>query len=247
MRVVQVPTTLLAMVDSSIGGKTGFNLPEGKNLVGTFHQPAAVLADLDTLKTLADREFRGGLAEVVKYALIADPALGDLVVDSREDVLAREDAVQPIVVRSAEIKADVVAADERESGRRAILNYGHTVGHALEALGVAGRVSSPRGAGLHHGEAISVGMVFAAWLAVNLDMATKDLVDEHVRLLTAVGLPTNVPKVSWEDVRRYVVLDKKYAKGVRFVVLREPGKPEIVEDVPSRAIEDAFARVTEAP
>lgn len=240
--VVQVPTTLLGMVDSAIGGKTGFNLPEGKNLIGTFHHPIAVLADLDTLKTIPDREFRGGLAEVVKYALISDPSLGQELVEKRDAILARSDALGPIVMRSAEIKAKVVAGDEREMGDRVILNYGHTVGHALESLGIAGALRSGR---LHHGEAVAIGMVFASWLSVVLGLAGKDLVEEHVRLLDAVGLPTQTGRVSWDDLARYVALDKKHDRALRFVLLEAPGKPTVVRDVPQQAITEALQHVTE--
>lgn len=242
---VQVPTTLLGMVDSAIGGKTGFNLPEGKNMVGTFHHPLAVLADLDTLRTLADREFRGGLAEVVKYAFIADPSLGDLLTGSRDAILARGDALEAVVARSAAIKAGVVAGDERERGRRAILNYGHTLGHALEAMGWAGRGPSVRGLSLYHGEAISVGMVFAAWVSVLIGLAHKDLVDEHLRLLGVFGLPTGIGRVSWDDVRRYMTLDKKYAKGLRLVLLKDAGDPVVQGDLPADVLQEALRRVTE--
>lgn len=242
---VQVPTTLLGMVDAAIGGKTGFNLPEAKNLVGSFYHPLAVLADLDTVRTLPEREFRGGLAEVVKYALIADPSLGELLVDERDAVIGRGDILEQIVLRSASIKAAVVSDDERESGRRAILNYGHTLGHALEAMGIAGRLSLGRAAGLHHGEAISIGMVFAAWVSVVLGLAHKDLVDEHLRLLGRLDLPVAIGRIGWDDVKRYVELDKKYQGGARFVLLSEPGKPVVQGDIPQAVLQEALRHVTE--
>jgi shikimate kinase/3-dehydroquinate synthase len=215
--VIQVPTTVLAMVDSSIGGKTGVNLPQGKNLVGTFHQPLAVIADLDVLETLPEREYRSGLAEVIKYSFIADPGL--------IKVLERKD-MQGVVTRSAKIKAEVVAEDERDAGRRAILNYGHTLGHAVELA-----------TGLHHGEAISIGMVYAATVARELEMS--DLVDDHRRTLEAIGLPTRVDGLRWSDVRKRMVLDKKYAKGDRMVLLEDVAKP-VVRDVPVDVLEKAW-------
>ena len=187
--LVQVPTTLLAMVDAAVGGKTGVNLPQGKNLVGTFHQPLGVIADVDLLTTLPERDLRGGLAEVLKYAFIADPPLADVVVRERKVILARGPAIEGLVARCVKIKADVVGADERETGRRAILNYGHTFGHAIESLAVSGRLRSGP-ARLHHGEAIAIGMVYAAAVSVFAGLAGPELIAEHRRVLEAVGLPT---------------------------------------------------------
>jgi 3-dehydroquinate synthase/shikimate kinase/3-dehydroquinate synthase len=205
--VVQVPTTLLAMVDSSIGGKTGVNLPQGKNLVGTFHQPIGVVADLDVLATLPERELRGGLAEVVKYGFIADPPLVELVTRERDEIIGRGEVLEAIVVRCAKIKADVVAQDEKESGLRAILNYGHTLGHAIEAASVGGR-----GKRLHHGEAIAIGMVFAAVVARLNGTSKRDLVGDHVSAFEAAGLPTRVEGPSWSEVLDRMKLDKKYSR-----------------------------------
>ena len=178
---------------------------------------------------------------------------GDLVMERRPEVLAREDVLEEVVLRSATIKAKVVAVDEREdpdlaAQGRAVLNYGHTLGHALEALGIAGRLSVGRTPGVHHGEAIAIGMLFAAWLSVVLGLAGKDLVDEHVRLLGGLGLPTSLAghrPPAWEDVRRYVGLDKKYAKGIRFVLLAEPGKPIVQGDIPQTALTEALSHITE--
>jgi 3-dehydroquinate synthase/shikimate kinase/3-dehydroquinate synthase len=217
IRVIQVPTTLLAMVDSSVGGKTGVNLPQGKNLVGTFHQPYAVYADLDVLRTLPARELRAGMAEVVKYAFIADPSILELV--ERGDM-------HGIVTRCVKIKADVVASDERDAGRRAILNYGHTLGHAIELA-----------SDLHHGEAVAIGMVYAAIVARILGVS--DLVDDHRRAIEAVGLPTEIPGLRWPVVRKRMVLDKKYARGDRMVLLEAPGKP-VVRPVPIDVLERAW-------
>ncbi|HYZ90993.1 MAG TPA: 3-dehydroquinate synthase [Actinomycetota bacterium] len=237
---VQAPTTLLAMVDAAIGGKTGVNLPEGKNLVGTFHQPLGVVADVDVLGSLPEREFRAGLAEVVKYALIADPGIADIVVRERDEIFARGPGLETLIARCARTKAGVVAADERESGVRAILNYGHTLGHALEALSVAGgrRKRIPK---LHHGEAISIGMVYAARISELLD-PSRELVAEHRRVLESVGLPTRVKGVDWNDVRVRMTMDKKYARGQRLVVLRGIGAP-VVQDVPERILKQAFSEV----
>jgi 3-dehydroquinate synthase len=227
--VVQVPTTLLAMVDSAIGGKTGVNLPQGKNLVGTFHQPIGVLTDLDTLSTLPKREFRGGMAEVIKYGFIAEPPLLQRVLI---------EPLENVVVRCAKIKAHVVATDEKESGLRAILNYGHTLGHAIESLSVEGRAARK----LHHGEAISIGMVYSARVSELAGVARVVLVDDHRRVLEAAGLPTRVEGLRWKQVRDRMALDKKYAKGLRFVLLEEPGKP-VVKPVADDILEAAFREV----
>jgi 3-dehydroquinate synthase len=228
---VQVPTTLLAMVDASIGGKTGVNLPQGKNLVGSFHHPLAVLADLDVLASLPDRELRGGLAEVVKYAYIAEPSLSGYVVRKRNEILDRGNCLQSIVVRCARIKAKVVAIDPTERGVRMILNYGHTLGHALEAH-ARGR--------LHHGEAISTGMVYAA--AVGAALGHADLVDEHRSVLGSLGLPTTASGARWEQVRDFMRVDKKYRSGIRMVVLDAPGVPKVVH-VKDKVLRDSWDAV----
>jgi 3-dehydroquinate synthase len=226
---VQVPTTLTAQVDASVGGKTAVNLPEGKNLVGVFHQPVAVLADVGTLTTLPDRDFRSGLAEVAKYALTLDPALlADLEADPGP-VLARDaGAMEELVARCVRLKAATVADDERDTGRRLVLNYGHTVGHALERLGAFG--------GRTHGEAIAVGMVFAARLAERLGRAAPGLAGRTVRLLSSLGLETHGPLPSAGAIVDAFALDKKYQGGVRFVVLEDVGRPLLVDDVPEPTI-----------
>lgn len=239
---VQVPTTLLAMVDASIGGKTGVNLPQGKNLVGTFHQPLGVIADVDLLTTLPERELRGGLAEVVKYAFIADPALAAVVVRERNVILARGPTVEGLVARCAKTKAAVVGADERETGLRAILNYGHTLGHAIESLSVSGR-SRATATRLHHGEAIAVGMVYAAAVSALIGLSGPDLIAEHRRVLDAVGLPTVVEGMSWNEVRERMAMDKKHAGGLRLVLLEGVGRP-VVRPVPEKVLRRAFAEVS---
>ncbi len=226
---VQVPTTLTAQVDASVGGKTAVNLPEGKNLVGVFHQPVAVLADVGTLTTLPDRDFRSGLAEVAKYGLTLDLALLADLEGDLGPVLAREAAaMEDLVARCVRIKAAEVAGDERDTGRRLILNYGHTLGHALEGLeGFGGRT---------HGEAIAVGMVFAARLAERLGRAAPGLSGRTVRLLSSLGLQTSGPLPAPAAITGAFALDKKYRGGVRFVLLEEVGRPVIVDDVPEPTI-----------
>ena len=231
VQYVQAPTTLLGMVDSSIGGKTGVNLPQGKNLVGSFYHPLAVLADLDVLASLPDRELRAGLAEVIKYSYIAEPSLAGYVVRKRAEIFARGRCLQAIVVRCARIKAKVVAVDPNERGLRMILNYGHTMGHALEAHG-RGR--------LHHGEAVAIGMVYAA--IVGAALGRVDLVDEHRSTLDALGLPTTASGARWEQVRDFMRVDKKYKGGVRMVVLNTPGQPEVVA-VKEKVLRDAWGQL----
>ena len=230
--VANLPTTLLAQVDAAIGGKTGVNLPEGKNLVGAFHQPVVVLADVTALATLPEGDLRSGLAEVAKHAFLADPPLAEELVANREAIAARDpDVLTTIVARAAEVKARIVERDETERGERAMLNYGHTLGHALEALGGYKR--------WRHGEAVAIGMTFAAALAAELGYA--NYLGEHRRVLQALGLPTagagDIPLKAALEVMRG---DKKYDAGVRFVVLEAPGRPTIVSDVPADAIERAY-------
>ncbi len=238
--VVQVPTTLLAQVDAAIGGKTGVNLPEGKNLVGAFHQPAGVLADIATLATLPEREFRAGLGEVSKYAFMGDSALA-AILDSEEGTgaLSRRDpaVLTDVVARSAAIKAAVVSADEHErTGLRATLNYGHTLAHALET---AGRYD------LLHGEAVAVGLVFAAGLAAALDRLDDAAVDGVRASLTRLGLPVTAP--AGADPAKLTALmrrDKKATGGLTFVLPAPGGGPlERVDDPPPEALARAFAAV----
>jgi 3-dehydroquinate synthase len=221
---VQVPTTLLAQVDAAIGGKAAVNLPEGKNLVGAFAQPRLVVADVDTLATLGERDFRSGLSEVVKYALILDDELLDLLERDPGRVLARDAAtLEWVVARCVSAKARTVAEDERDDGRRLILNYGHTLGHALERLDAF--------AGRSHGEAVAVGMVFAARLAEARDMAPDGLAARTGRMLASFGLETDGSLPDADDILSAFTLDKKYRNGVRFVLLEDVGRPIIVDDV----------------
>ncbi len=231
--LVNFPTTLLAQVDAAIGGKTGVNLPEGKNLVGAFWQPRAVVSDVRCLASLPEREFRSGLAEVVKAGFVADPGLLGLLRAEAARVLKREEGLMVrVVARAAAAKARVVAMDERESGRRAILNYGHTLAHALEAH------ASFRG--LSHGEAVAIGMVFAAHLAQACGIAGVTLAQRHVEVLEALGLPTSAPLPPLEELYPFLERDKKYQEGLRFVLLARPGEPVVVSGIARPALEEAL-------
>ncbi len=221
--LVQIPTTLTAQVDAAIGGKSAVNLPEGKNLVGTFAQPLAVLADLDVLATLDDRDYRSGLAEVAKYALTLDDELLALLESDPSPVVARDVVVmEDVIARCVSAKARIVAEDERDTKARLVLNYGHTLGHALERLDAF--------RGRTHGEAIALGMVFAAALAEARGMA-KGLSSRTERLLRSLGLASAEPLPPSDEVLRCLRLDKKYRRGVRFVLLEDVGRPVVVDDV----------------
>jgi 3-dehydroquinate synthase len=237
---VQVPTTLTAQVDAAIGGKTGVNLPEGKNLVGAFHQPVAVLADVRTIATLPDRAFRSGLAEVAKYALTLDPELLEMLEADPSRLLERgPSALETVVARCVRAKAGVVALDERDTGRRLILNYGHTLGHALERL--AGYQD------LRHGEAVAIGMVFAARVAEATGLAAPGLAAGHVELLRAIGLPVTLRHLDPEAVLAAMATDKKHHHGLRLVLLRQVGEPAVVQ-APDRAVlTDAIGSLAEEP
>jgi 3-dehydroquinate synthase len=223
---IQMPTTLLAMVDSSVGGKTGVNLPAGKNLVGAFHQPRAVVADLSTLDTLPDREYRAGLAEIIKGAAIGDAAFFEWL-EKHADALASRDepALMHAIATKVRYKAGVVARDETEQGERALLNLGHTFGHALET---AGRYTT-----LLHGEAVAVGMVLAAKLSERLKMSHAQDTERLERVLKAVGLPIALPDGSDPDkLLALMRLDKKNVAGtLRLILWRGIGRAEIVTGV----------------
>ncbi len=231
---VQVPTTLLAQVDSSVGGKTAINHPLGKNMIGAFYQPLAVVCDLGVLDTLPARELSAGLAEVIKYGPIADMGFFDWIEAHIEALRARDlDALAHAVRRSCEIKAAVVAQDEREAGLRAILNFGHTFGHAIEA-------GMGYGAWLH-GEAVAAGMVMAAELSRELGLVDAGFVARLTHLLERAGLPTRGATLDAEDnAGRYLELmrvDKKAERGeIRFVVIERPGRAGV------RAAPDALVR-----
>jgi 3-dehydroquinate synthase len=229
---IQVPTTLLAQVDSSVGGKTAINHPRGKNMVGAFHQPRAVVADLATLDSLPDRELSAGLAEVIKHGLALDARFFEWLERNMEKLVARDrQALAHAVRRSCELKAEVVAADEREAGRRALLNLGHTFGHAIEA-----------GAGYGtwlHGEAVAAGMVMAAELSLKLKQIGKDEVARVRALVGRAGLPVKGPALAPEQMLGLMAVDKKAARGeVRFVLLRAIGQAELQGGVEERAIRE---------
>jgi 3-dehydroquinate synthase len=231
---VQMPTTLLAMVDSSVGGKTGVNVAAGKNLVGAFHQPRAVFADTSTLATLPPREYASGLAEVVKYGAIGDESFFAWLEANADALLAHEpDALAEAIAFSCAYKAGVVARDERETGERALLNFGHTFGHALEA---------ERGYGdLLHGEAVAIGMVAAATLSARLGHARAEDADRLARLLSRFGLPTTLPRASADALLARMRLDKKNVGGrIRLILWRGIGKAEIVPDIEETAIRDVL-------
>lgn len=224
--LIQVPTTLLAQVDSSVGGKVGINLPGSKNMVGAFWQPRYVLIDTETLRTLPEREYRAGLAEVVKYGVIMDEDLFAYL-ETHLDFIQRRDpeVMQHIVTRCCRLKADVVEIDEREeTGRRAILNYGHTFGHALEALTGYDQ--------LLHGEAVAMGMDAAARLAVALGRWDAACWQRQRRLLEALGLPQRWPQVDLPQVMQVMQHDKKSAQGaLRLILPSRLGHVELVRDV----------------
>jgi 3-dehydroquinate synthase len=221
---VQVPTTLTAQVDAAIGGKTGVNLPEGKNLVGAFHQPVGVVADVRTLATLPEREFRSGLAEVAKYALSLDLELLEQLESDPGPVLERDpSALEAVVARCVRTKATVVAADERDADRRLVLNYGHTLGHALER--------SDAFAGRSHGEGVAVGMVFAARMSELLGRAGEGLAARHARLLSSLGLDAGGMLPESDEIIAAFRMDKKYRGTVRLVLLEDVGRPFVQDAV----------------
>ena len=236
VRVVHLPTTLLGMVDAAVGGKTGINTAAGKNLVGAFHPPAAVLCDLGWLDTLPEADFVAGMAEVVKCGFIADPAILALIEADPEAAGAPGPATRELVERAVAVKARVVSADLRESGLREILNYGHTLGHAIEKV---------EGYRWRHGEAVSVGMVYAATLAKLAGRLDEPTVDRHRTILDALGLPTGYRAGAWPDLRAAMSVDKK-ARGsvLRFVVLDGLAEPGILADPDPAMLEQAYAEVS---
>jgi len=231
---VQVPTTLLAQVDSSVGGKTAINHARGKNMIGAFHQPVAVISDVATLDTLPDRELRSGLAEVIKHGFALDAAFVDWLESNVEKILGRDHgAVGYAIRRSCELKARIVAADEREAGERALLNFGHTFGHAIEA-------GTGYGSWLH-GEAVAAGMVMAAELSSLMGQLKKNEVSRVRELLKRAGLPVSGPELAPERLLELMALDKKAAKGkTRFVLLESMGRAALRSDVDEKAVRAAI-------
>lgn len=235
--VVHVPTTLLAQVDSAIGGKTGVNHPLGKNLIGSFHAPALVAADPAVLETLPRREFRAGLYEVIKYGVISDPTLLDRIRDNTTAIFNRDShAVAPLVAASCRIKAAVVSADERESGLRRILNFGHTVGHALEAV--------TKYKQFRHGEAVGYGMLAALQIGVARGVTPKALLDEIESLIAHLGPLPPVSDISAKDVVAAIARDKKVVDGtLHFVAAADRGKTKELTDVTAKEIRAACKRI----
>ncbi len=233
IRVVQVPTTLLAQVDAAIGGKTGVNLAAGKNLLGTFHQPLAVLADPDVLATLPEREYRSGLFEAMKYGVIRNPAIFERMESQREALLARDGALlETLIADCVRVKAAVVSADEREGGERRILNFGHTIGHALEA--------ETRYRKLLHGEAVGWGMIAAALIGYALDRTDSLTAQRIIATVFAYG-PLPRFKLQGRQLLKRLSADKKTVGGVpHFVLATSMGKVEVVSDVPQRVILSAM-------
>jgi len=231
---VQVPTTLLAQVDSSVGGKTAINHARGKNLIGAFHQPRAVISDVATLDTLPERELRSGIAEIIKHGLALDAGFVEWLEQSIEKILARDrGALVHAVRRSCELKARIVAADEREAGARALLNFGHSFGHAIEA-------GTGYGAWLH-GEAISAGMVMATELSFRIGILEKNGVTRVRELLKRAGLPVSGPALAPERLLELMALDKKAAKGkTRFVLLEAIGRAALRGDVDPATVRQAI-------
>jgi len=235
MSVVHIPTSLLAQVDAAVGGKTAVNLGHGKNLVGTFHQPAGVICDVELLRSLPDAEFASGLAEVVKYGLIAEPSLLDFIAGQAERLRDRDGGLLgSLVARSVAIKAGIVGRDEKEAGERVFLNYGHTFAHAIEHVAGYGAI--------RHGEAVALGMMAAAYTAEELGRLEPSEVETHRKTLDSAGLPTaaRFDLAALEDAWTH---DKKYHQGVRFVLLAGIGRPEAGVHVPRAALAGAIERM----
>jgi len=231
---VQIPTTLLAQVDSSVGGKTGVNHPGGKNLIGAFHQPLAVVADTDTLGTLPERELRAGLAEVIKYGCVWDPLLFDWLDQNMGALLSRDpEALTYAIARSCEIKATVVAKDEREHHLRAILNFGHTFGHAIEAA---------TGYNTYlHGEAVGLGMLIAADVSVHLGLIDAGARGRIRDILARAGLPIEAPRIGVQNAVELMQMDKKVLAGqVRLVLMEKIGRAIVTSEYSHTALDAAL-------
>jgi 3-dehydroquinate synthase len=240
MPLVQIPTTLLAQVDSSIGGKTGVNLPRAKNLVGAFYPGHLVIIDSGLLATLPPREFRSGLGEVVKYGVIMDGPLFEVLDSRQSDLLAQEpQLLDQVVSRCAELKMEVVGEDEREAGRRIILNFGHTIGHAIEA--------ATNYEALLHGEAISIGMSGAAEIAVAMGLFDSASCQRLQLLLKGLGLPFAARGLAWEQVRDAMSMDKKVQSGkIRWVLPTTIGDVKVTSDVPVELVEAELKKLLNA-
>jgi len=232
---IQVPTTLLAQIDSSIGGKTGIDLETGKNLVGAFYQPKLVLADTGLLKTLSKRQIRNGMAEAIKYGIIADPRLFGFIEANHKKILQSDmKALNFIVRRSAAIKARIVGQDEKETkGLRTVLNFGHTVGHAVEA---AGRYHQ-----YHHGESVGLGMRVAARISVDMGLLPQSQELRINRLITCAGLPGKIKGIRLAKILDLMRHDKKFTAGHnRFVLVQKIGQVKVVDDIPVGIVTEAI-------
>ena len=229
---VQVPTTLLAQVDASVGGKVAVDHPRGKNMIGSFYQPRCVLISLNVLETLPAREMKGGLAEVIKYGVIRDRHLFEFVEEHLDQLLAREtDATHHIVKRSCEIKASVVGRDERDQGLRTILNYGHTIGHAIEAAAAYRQY--------RHGEAVAIGMICATDIAVRLKFASIETLEKITALIERTKLPTSIKDLCADEIMNFLFHDKKVHQGkIRFVLPKRIGDVVITDTVPQELIKE---------
>jgi 3-dehydroquinate synthase len=238
IRLVLVPTTLLAVVDAAVGGKTAINIAEGKNLVGSFHPPAGVLADPALLASLPREEYASGLAEVIKAGFIADPVILELIEANPEgSARAGGPHERQLIERAVRVKAAVVTADLREAGPREMLNYGHTLGHAIERA---------EGYRIRHGAAVAVGMVYAAVVARLAGRLDEPAEKRHRAILAAVGLPTGYRSGAWPRLREAMAVDKKNrASGLRLVVLDALARPGILNDPPEELLERAYAEVSE--
>ena len=227
---VQVPTTLLSQVDSSVGGKTAVNHPKGKNMIGAFYQPCLVLADLDTLQTLPQKEFRAGLAEIIKYGVISDSSLFEYLEKNVEKILQLDKkCLEYIIKTSCSIKAEVVEKDELENHYRMILNFGHTLGHAIEALTHYSKFI--------HGEAVAIGMVYAAKLSQKLGKCQEGIPRRLDRLVRKFGLPADLPDLNSKAIIESLYHDKKTMnRKIKFILVKEIGIVEIVDDIPEEKI-----------
>jgi 3-dehydroquinate synthase len=231
---IQIPTTLLSQVDSSVGGKTAVNHPRGKNMIGAFYQPKLVVVDLDTLQTLPKNEFRAGLAEVIKYGIIADDKLFAFLENNTKKILSlNRDCLEYIIETSCAIKAKVVEKDERESRHRMILNFGHTFGHSIETL--------TNYTEYLHGEALAIGMTQAAWLSVETGECSEDVPIRIANLLKKFNLPVHSPNLKPEDVISSMYYDKKTTHNkLRFILAKNIGSVKIVDDVPELSVKAAL-------
>ncbi|MBN1901947.1 3-dehydroquinate synthase [Candidatus Sumerlaeota bacterium] len=236
---IQVPTSLMAMVDSSVGGKTGVNHPLGKNLIGSFYQPKLVFTDTVLLETLAPEEFRSGMAEVIKYGIIRDADFFELIEDKMESLIKGDvELLGKVIRRCCEIKAEVVSADERESGLRAILNFGHTVGHAIEALTNYRKY--------RHGEAVAIGMLAAARIAVQMKMFSEMETQRLWKVITRGNLPYQISNLDPEDIMERMKKDKKARmEYVRFALPSRIGETEILDDVPGEIVLEVLKTMTD--